>query len=107
MWHSPEGPVAVAIKTLKGTHLDDRVKFLREAAITGQFHHPNIVKLHGMVTVGEPVRILLHIHVYNSIIIINFNTCVGNDCVGAYSERGSAEIFTETVINVIQNIFNV
>ena len=27
----------------------------------GQFHHPNIVKLHGVVTVGEPVSIKLRI----------------------------------------------
>ena len=28
---------------------------LQEAAIMGQFHHPNIIKLHGVVTVGEPI----------------------------------------------------
>jgi len=31
------------------------VKFLQEAAISGQFRHPNVVKLLGVVTVGEPV----------------------------------------------------
>ena len=57
MWNSPEGPVEVAIKTLKAeASEEERVKFLQEAAIMGQFHHPNIVKLHGVVTVGEPVR---------------------------------------------------
>ena len=46
----------IAIKTLKNSSVEqDKVKFLQEAAIMGQFHHPNIVKLHGMVTVGEPV----------------------------------------------------
>ena len=46
----------VAIKTLKEESPEgEKVKFLQEAAIMGQFHHPNIVKLHGMVTVGEPV----------------------------------------------------
>ena len=34
---------------------EDKVKFLQEAAIMGQFLHPNIVKLHGVVTVGQPV----------------------------------------------------
>ncbi|XP_019859040.1 PREDICTED: location of vulva defective 1-like [Amphimedon queenslandica] len=44
----------VAIKTLKNSSEEqDKVKFLQEAAIMGQFHHPNIVKLHGMVTVGD------------------------------------------------------
>ena len=56
MWSSPAGPVDVAIKTLKNTSDEqEKVKFLQEAAIMGQFRHPNIVKLHGMVTVGEPV----------------------------------------------------
>ena len=35
----------------------DRVKFLQEPAIMGEFSHPNVVKLHGyeVVTIGEPV----------------------------------------------------
>ena len=46
----------VAIKTLKDEASEkERVMFLQEAAIMGQFHHPNIVKLHGVVTMGEPV----------------------------------------------------
>ena len=56
VWESPTGPVYVAIKSLnKNTSEDERVKFLQEAAIMGQFHNLNIVELHGMVTVGEPV----------------------------------------------------
>ena len=59
MWLSPEGPVDVAVKTLKVEASEEqRVKFLQEAAINGQFHHPNIVKLHGVVTVGEPVSFI-------------------------------------------------
>ena len=27
----------------------------------GQFHHPNVVKLHGVVTIGDPVSIQLPI----------------------------------------------
>ena len=51
------GPVDVAIKTLRSSAKEkDRVKFLQEAAINGQFQHPNIVQLHGVVTVGEPVE---------------------------------------------------
>ena len=59
MWYSPYGSVDVAIKTLNDkTSEEEKVKFLQEAAIMGQFHHPNIVKLHGVVTVGEPVSLL-------------------------------------------------
>ena len=56
IWQSPAGAVEVAVKTLQSSaSQEDRVKFLREAAINGQFRHPNVVKLLGVVTVGEPV----------------------------------------------------
>ena len=46
----------VAIKTLNPNSPDDNeIKFLKEAAIMGQFLHTNVVKLLGVVTVGEPV----------------------------------------------------
>ena len=46
------------MKTLKPNITEeDKIKFLQEAAIMGQFLHPNVVKLHGVVTVGEPVSV--------------------------------------------------
>ena len=58
IWQSPAGTVEVAVKTLQSSaSQEDRVKFLQEAAINGQFRHPNVVKLLGVVTVGEPVSI--------------------------------------------------
>ena len=58
-WHSEEqGTVEVAIKTLKrGSSEEDTVRFLQEAAIMGQFRHPNIVELLGVVTLAERVSI--------------------------------------------------
>ena len=55
-WQSPSrGEVEVAVKTLKErSGEEDRVKFLQEAAIMGQFRHPNVVTLYGVVS-GEPV----------------------------------------------------
>ena len=51
-----ENEVEVAVKTLKeGAGEEDKVKFLQEAAIMGQFSHPNVVTLYGVVTEGEPV----------------------------------------------------
>lgn len=48
--------MVVAVKTLNTkSNADDRVKFLREAAINGQFYHRNVVQVHGVVTVGSPV----------------------------------------------------
>ena len=56
MWDVPGGKISVAVKTLKPDSPEEaRVMFLREAAIMGQFLHPNVVKLQGVVTVGEPV----------------------------------------------------
>ena len=56
IWESPMGAMDVAVKQLQpGASEEDKVKFLQEAAINGQFRHPSVVKLMGVVTVGEPV----------------------------------------------------
>ena len=56
MLETAEGKVEVAVKTLKeGAREEDRVKFLQEAAIMGQFKHFNVVNMYGVVTSGEPV----------------------------------------------------
>ena len=48
--------IEVAVKTLKEEAGEgDKIKFLQEAAIMGQFFHPNVVRLYGVVTEGEPV----------------------------------------------------
>ena len=54
--------VEVAVKTLKeGSDKEDRVKFLQEAAIMGQFKHPNVITMYGVVTDGEPVSYSKHV----------------------------------------------
>ena len=58
VWQHSESETEVAVKILKcGSTEDERVKFLQEAAIMGQFKHPNIIKIHGVVTIAEPVRL--------------------------------------------------
>jgi len=53
-------PIQVAVKTLNSQCSEsDRVKFLREAAIMGQFLHNNVVQLHGVVTEEENMMIIL------------------------------------------------
>ena len=69
----------VAVKMMReGASENDRVKFLQEAAIMGQFSHRNVVKLHGVVTVGEPVSLHMCIsHAYCNL----FHSCYpGHDC---------------------------
>ena len=56
IWDSPSNPVGVAVKMLATKAGESgKVKLLQEAAIMGQFSHPNVVKLKGVVTIGEPV----------------------------------------------------
>ena len=53
-------PVQVAVKTLNSQCSEsDRVKFLREAAIMGQFEGDNIVRLYGVVTEVRDAMIIL------------------------------------------------
>ena len=69
VWQSPEGDIPVAVKTLNpGVKEEDRVKFLQEAAIMGQFSHPNVVKLYGVVTTDQPVSC-----VRGYVIVTSFN----------------------------------
>ena len=53
-------PVQVAVKTLNSQCSEsEKVKFLREAAIMGQFEDIHIVKLHGVVTELQNTMIVL------------------------------------------------
>ncbi|XP_074602302.1 eph receptor tyrosine kinase isoform X2 [Brevipalpus obovatus] len=56
----PNGPeVNVAIKTLKPGATDKaRTDFLTEASIMGQFDHPNVIYLQGVVTKSNPIMII-------------------------------------------------
>ena len=49
------GALEVAVKTVKADTETERIRLLQEAAIMGQFAHSKVVRLHGMVTMGEPV----------------------------------------------------
>lgn len=51
--------INVAIKTLKAGYSEkQRRDFLSEASIMGQFDHPNIIRLEGVVTKSRPVMII-------------------------------------------------
>uniref|UniRef100_I3J9B0 Ephrin type-A receptor 6 n=1 Tax=Oreochromis niloticus TaxID=8128 RepID=I3J9B0_ORENI len=73
--------IAVAIKTLKGGYVErQRRDFLREASIMGQFDHPNIIRLEGVVTKSRPVMIVVE-----------------------YMENGSLDSFLRVSVGVLQN----
>ena len=73
VWQSSRGAREVAVKMLQHRPTtEDTVRFLQEAAIMGQFRHPNIVQLMGVVTVEEPVSIMkLSVCNYYDGILIN------------------------------------
>ena len=65
VWQCPTGQRDVAITILQpGASDGSRVKFLKEVAIMGQFSHPNVISLLGVVTLGEPVSDVIVIIVH-------------------------------------------
>ncbi|XP_065839338.1 uncharacterized protein [Oscarella lobularis] len=56
-----KSPIVVAVKTLKSESEENKVKFLQEAAIMGQFNHRNVVVMHGVVLTGRPLMVVLEI----------------------------------------------
>ena len=61
-WHdeSTNASSIVAVKSISDRCSEtEKVKFLREAAIMGQFLHNNVVRLHGVVTEEEKLMIVL------------------------------------------------
>ena len=57
----------VAIKSMKkDASEENRIKFLQEAAIMGQFDHPSIVHVYGILATAKKVLIILAI------------VCIGN-----------------------------
>ena len=52
--------ITVAIKMLKQGHTDeDRNDMTREIAVTSLFDHDNVVRMIGVVTIGEPMMLCL------------------------------------------------
>ena len=55
---SPQGPLQVAVKSLHRQEEENRYKLLKEAAIMGQFNHPNVVRLYGIIDTPNKVTML-------------------------------------------------
>ena len=71
-----QGQLVVTVKILDlNSPKDVKAKFLQEAATMGQFNHPNVVQLHGVVTVSEPVSLLISF-------CISSAHCLANDSPG-------------------------
>ena len=69
----------VAVKSIKQTASDEmRVKFLQEAAIMGQFKHPNILNVLGIV-LEDPVSLCVCARVITVVILYN-SVCYCSGC---------------------------
>uniref|UniRef100_A0A4W5L119 receptor protein-tyrosine kinase n=1 Tax=Hucho hucho TaxID=62062 RepID=A0A4W5L119_9TELE len=72
--------IYVAIKTLKAGYVEkQRRDFLSEASIMGQFDHPNIIRLEGVVTKSRPVMIVTEFMengALDSFLRVSYRTCV-------------------------------
>ncbi|XP_067049579.1 ephrin type-B receptor 1-B-like [Acropora muricata] len=56
---TPKGKLVVAVKVLRpGSNEKNQKDFLSEASIMGQFDHPNVIRLVGVVTQSWPMMIL-------------------------------------------------
>ena len=44
---------------LEGASSDDKKNFLGEANLLSQFSHPNVLRLLGVVTVDEPILVII------------------------------------------------
>ena len=54
---SPHGRIQVAVKSLHKQEKESKYKLLKEAAIMGQFSHPNVVRLYGVIDTPSKVMI--------------------------------------------------
>lgn len=55
----------VALKSLPSSGgSEDKVKLLQEAVIMGQFSHPNVIHLYGIISQGDPVSCSSDLHMY-------------------------------------------
>ena len=104
MWHTEQGELDVAVKMLNCKASEEAtVRFLQEAAIMGQFRHPNIVRLHGVITVGEPVGgLIIHTSSLSQILapqlheLYNVTTC--KDCPWALNTIQSSSLSTSVYV---------
>ena len=81
----------VAVKTLKpGSSENDRVRFLQEAAIMGQFNHPYVVKLYGVVSLDDPVSSFCFKFVSKSIYICMHHVCMPITCIDHHTRYKNA-----------------
>lgn len=104
-YQEDEGWVPVAVKTLKiGSRVEEKIDFLTESEIMKRFSHPNIVKLLGVCTRGEPVLAIMEYHLHGDLktYLLSRRSLVGQ--VSREAEDISAERLTQMVLDVASGL---
>ena len=58
LWKGKKKDLDVVVKSLEcDATQDEKIKLLQEAVIMGQFHHPNILQLYGIINEEKTVRV--------------------------------------------------
>ena len=55
VWTSSGTEFEVAIEAVPSGNPDSKIKFLQDATIMAQLHHPNVIRLLGITTEDKPV----------------------------------------------------
>ena len=95
VWRSHGGDIPVAIKSLKVEDKESCVSFLQEAAILGQFNHPNILKLIGVVTLTTPLMMvteLMRTGLKEFLLVVSNSTTIPKNQLGDLFLRFTLEI---------------
>ena len=76
MWSVGGEEREVAVKSLAdGSTEEKRIQFLQEAAIMGQFKHPNGITLHGVLLETKPVKFNVFLLLYIMIPSCSLSCC--------------------------------
>jgi serine/threonine protein kinase len=60
-WKVGETELEVGIKMVRDPSSGDHLSLLRQAAVMGQFSHPSIVNLYGVVSIGKPTMLVMEL----------------------------------------------
>ena len=101
-WNSKYGDVPIAMKSLKNENEGSDVNFLQEAAILGQFNHPNVLKLLGMVTLTPPLTMVTELM---RIGLKDYLINARNSGAAKFSDFGALFLrFTNDIANGMQHL---
>lgn len=109
------GELVVAIKTLKpGASDKNRLDFLTEASIMGQFDDPNVIYLEGVVTKWNPIMIVTEFMENGSLDIFlrvtDSGTLCCENCIRALismcNQRYSQQKFWEVFVDFVRTFMH-